>query len=791
MKNIINIKSIKDIINSVLRVYCSIILILAVFFVGSPLRNNFILVNIVTYIMAIIYLFTNSEKKIFSNKLDILIFVFCHSLIIPLIFGTEIKTGDTINNLLNNISVFWLYIVIKNLFVTEKQKKILLNTSLLCGIFLIILGIDALTTNYIWNIGNKYFDFINTANADRRLISSLGYANSLAAILGFNLFISWGLYLKNKDTVYLACIFVFLTGILLTYSRAVILIILLLFIFAVIILKNKEIAVESIIIFGISILFGLIYQKIFYNLQAENNYITIWLLLIIFTCLVCLVRIILKNIIDKFLNMNIKKSIIICILIIMFFVILVTVGLQIKAPLILYDENTNNIKQNRRIFGISENTKYFLEFDIDAIAKENSNSTYKIQVSEKNKYNDTIMTHAIKFDSIKEIKSLEFVTSSETTSFWIGFYGNEKNAIKLVINSLKINGTEKILEYKYMPTKIIERLEILTHPNKSTSERIIFIKDGLKIVQRTWLFGAGTDCWQKYYPEVQEYKYSANQEHCCPAKIWMESGIIGGISYIGILIGLSIIVVKHRKDLSVFFMCLAIQLIHIHGLIDFDLAFKFIYLISIALIGLMSFEEIKIKEKRKKVNIIWIPVLVICCFYCILNYKIENTKQFSYSDRELYLKLCPYSEKLIQIRNNSILSKTILSDEDSLKIRNAIKKDYTYSSSKLKKLIDKSQTIENIEFAYEQMKEYQERQMLNLATKNQLNEEILSIANKIVNSEYKIKFCQLILDYKEKNLEEIRNSQRNRYNNEDIQKYEAKFISIINEAQKVINNTEQ
>ena len=210
----------------------------------------------------------------------------------------------------------------------------------------------------------------------------------------------------------------------------------------------------------------------------------------------------------------------------------------------------------------------------------------------------------IKFDSIKEIKSLELVTSNETTSFWIGFYGDEEDAIKLVINSLKINGTEKILEYKYMPIKIIERLEILTHPNKSTSERITFIKDGLKIIRKTWLFGAGTDCWQKYYPEVQEYKYSANQEHCCPAKIWMESGIIGGISYIGILIGLSIIVVKHRKDLSVFFMCLAIQLIHIHGLIDFDLAFKFIYLISIALIGLMSFEEIRIKEKRKKVNII-------------------------------------------------------------------------------------------------------------------------------------------------------------------------------------------
>jgi len=778
----------KDIINKILRILCCLVLVLGVLFMGTPLEENFIPVNIFIYLIAIIYFVINFEKKIFTNKFDILLFIFCHSLIIPIIFGTAINIEDTIINILNNISIFWLYVVIKNLFVTEKQKSLLLNTSIFCGILLIILGIDDLTSKTIYDNMTEYFNWLNVANKENRLCANVEYPNALASILSFNLFICLYQYLKSKKVIYFTIIFVLLTGILLTASRAMILFVVLFYIIALIILRNKEITLESIITLSIATIMAAIYERIFSDLSIEQKYIQIWLIFIGMIFFVYIIQIFVKRIENKILKICSNKKVIVIIPIVVLTIISIfIIALQQTEPLVLFESGTNQKKEERVIYGIKANTKYNMQFDIKAISKDDTKNIYTIVVAEKNKYNDTLKEHKFTFGNFEDKKIIEFISSEETKLISIYFKNNNPTkAMGLTINKLVVNDKEEVLEYKLIPIKIMQIVETLQYENKSVSERITHMKDGMKIIKKTWLLGGGTDCWIKYYPEVQEYKYGANQIHCFPEKVWMESGVIGFLSYMGLLIICGITIIKHRKNLFIVFLGIAIGTIHAHSFVDFDLTFRYIFLIAFVFIGMLNLDEPRKKTKLEYINLLWITILVICCFYCILNYTIQNKVIFLEKEEVVYSKICPYSEKILKQNTNKIYAKISISEEESAIIRKQIEKQYTYQGYSLKKLLDRCPSEKNIEFAYEKLKEYSSRQELRLNVKDILNKEILLIADNLDNIEYKLKFCQLIVDYKQKNLAEIKDTSRNRYSKEEIKKYEEDFDKVCLEAERII-----
>lgn len=780
-------EKIKNVVNQIIRISCCIIIILGAFFVGSPLVENFSNVNIVIYFVAIIYLITNCEKKIFINKVDILVFIFCHSLLIPLIFNKALDVEKTIIDLLNNISIFWLYIIVKNLFVTEKQKNILLNTAIISGIFLMILGIDNLTSQTIWNATKEYFNYIQTTNKLNRLFSNFGYPNAVASVAGFGVIISWYKYLKNKNPLYTAAIFIFLCGILLTYSKAMMLIVMIFFVFILIMLKKKNITIESVITFIVIGFLAVIFQKIFDDLFIQKRYNDIWIIFSVMTLISCIVQIFIKKFAYKISNIATKKILVaigICLVIVIFLIIIV---FQIKEPLKLFYTSNSSVQEQRIIYGINPNNKYCLEFDIQAFSKDDRDNNYMIWVSEVNKYYDVVEDHIITFGKKDEVVKLEFDTLEDTCALIIYFMNNNtQSALGLTVNKILINGKEEAPNYKYISTKIIELIEVLKYENKSTSERIAFIKDGFKIIMKTGLVGAGTDCWEKYYPEVQEYKYAARQVHCFPEKVWMEAGIISFISYCVVLGFIVMIMIKQRKNETILFLSMAILILHVHSFIDFCLSFKFIFLLSFIFIGLLNFEDNTPKKNNKYINLLWLPVLIICTFYCMVNYKLSQIRSIRYEQKEKYVKVCPYNNKILDYRFQEILRKEKITIKESKEIKKYLDKKYLYVSNTLNKLIVKCPTEENISYAYEKMKEYQERQTLNLDKRNSLNREILEIAKLLNDTEYKIKFCKLIIDYKEKILSEINNREKNRYSSSMQTMYKNEINNIYEEAKKLL-----
>ena len=75
----------------------------------------------------------------------------------------------------------------------------------------------------------------------------------------------------------------------------------------------------------------------------------------------------------------------------------------------------------------------------------------------------------------------------------------------LIVAEGKINDKEFVLNYRFLPTDIINKLKYMKLSQKSVWERWAFLKDGVKIVLQNNLVGLGGDCWQYKQFEVQPY----------------------------------------------------------------------------------------------------------------------------------------------------------------------------------------------------------------------------------------------------------------------------------------------
>ena len=105
-----------ELFNYTILILTSITIIYTGVLIGTPLNNNILTINIILNALAIITLIFNIKaKKIKINNIDIIIFLLVVSSTIPLIFRTYSSLNDTVIYILKYISVFSIYIIVKNL----------------------------------------------------------------------------------------------------------------------------------------------------------------------------------------------------------------------------------------------------------------------------------------------------------------------------------------------------------------------------------------------------------------------------------------------------------------------------------------------------------------------------------------------------------------------------------------------------------------------------------------------------------------------------------------------------
>lgn len=664
------------------------IILLSLILISSTIliRNEkaYQILQIAINIIAIIYfLIRNIRKnpiKIVHSKLDIFIIIFVFSSIVPLISNQYISLYATTATILKYITIFWLYVLAREITnKSNKNKEILTNVITGTTILLIALGIENLTTDRIFNI----LGIDNIINGESRLVSVFGNPNAFAGLIVFTFFLNIHktIYESNsrKKTIYSTINTILILGLVMTYSKLMFIIfpfILLIYIFR---LKDKNKIVYIIQNTIISLIISVYYIYEFNKLSAQENYLAILIFSIYLLILSILVNILNIKITQYLVRIKIRD------IIAMIFIVVIVLGAFISKELkstkefIVFSENSNTNYNAKKINNIEPNKRYTFSFDMNAkmdlVREKDAEDKFTINIIQRDNKNVEITNNEEKFGDFSGVKDIEIYTTENTSEIKIEFKSKYQYAVKeWTIYNLKINGQNIVLEYKHLPTKLVEKIKDINIQYKTAQERFQFIKDGLKIISQNWITGIGGEGWQYKYEEVQDYGYTSNDTHSYFIQIWIEFGIIGIASFIGIVI--LIITQKDEKNKGIKFAILALLL---HSLIDSDMYFDNMKLILFLSLGMISnIQELKIIKKRYYCTNALMIIIAVITSILYINPKIyqksliineietaqigidvnsEKYKELNYKLSEAYEKIIKYER--ISSRTNEYEVKKI------------------------------------------------------------------------------------------------------------------------------------
>lgn len=637
---------------SILKIVITIILLISVVLIGTPIKYNCLGLNLAIILIGtvlIIHKLFIKKEKILVNKIDIAVLVLYTSTIIPLIFNTYYSLEETLISLVRNISLFNIYLIAKQ-FINKKEENanFLTNVIIASGIILVILGIDEITAKILYS----HVDIINIPiiiNIEHRMYSTFGYANTFAIVMAVEVFLCFS-KINTKKYWISGLIYAYLLGLWLSYSRSVLA--MFLAIFLIFILCNKNNRIYNIYILIENLILVCLYAKIFETFLNKEQYILIWISAFGAVAISIAIAKLISNKYEKVTNIKGKTYIILTVLAFLFVIIIFIIGVHLEKPLTIFKEGQDNRTVRRDIRNVEANKEYCFIFDIEAESKLLKAENYVIEIVEENKYYDTIENHAISFNNYTGKKEIKFTTTNETVKMVIYFKNTKQIAQKgLVIKSLTINDKNKTLDYLYIPVRLVEKLESFIHNDKSVWERLTYYKDSLEIIKDNFLTGTGGRGWFYSYEAVQSYIYGAVEVHSWPLQIFIENGIVSILSFIIVLVYLTIKILKQRKSMTA--VAFALILLTLHSIIDFNMSFYCVMLIWVILFAIVSKpddKENKVTDKFKKIfSMIVIVVNMIALICGICAYMQRNYKQTLQKDINNAIKQKEYNQAILLI----------------------------------------------------------------------------------------------------------------------------------------------
>lgn len=593
------VKKINQIINEIFAMSICIILILVSILIGTIKFENSKIITYIATILVTIYIaayklvLKNEYKKILKSitVIDVCVAVICFSSFIPILSKTAVNYTDSYNICFRYLGVLAVYILSKILILEDNKYKNYFCIALIgTGIISAIIGIDNLTVQILTK-GLHEMGITQFVNVEQRMFGGFGYANTFAMSLSIPLILCMDKYVnqEKKGIQYIVLSFIFITCIILTYSRATYVLLTIITILYCILQKNLKRNVKLINTCVVLLILGMVYANIFVKCNEINNYLILFGLLIIFIGMSVLFTVVTNKVIN---DKNAKKYIIFICISLVVFVLLIIVGLKLEKPLELFSEGTKNEEVVYHIVNMEPNKEYNLEFDIEAKTKDYY-KVYGIEVIEKDNTNTQVAIHKIEFATFSGKKEIKFISKPNIDNISITFKAfSEIRRQGLQINELRINGEKHVLDYLYIPAKLVDRLQTLNLKNITKQGRIVFYKDAIKLIQRNPWTGIGGNGWEYKYREIMSYNYTTAHVHSYPLQIFLEFGIIAIIAYIIMLISIISNFKKIKKENYAIFI--AMITILIHSIIDFDLSYFNMLLYTYILVGIISQDKEKI-----------------------------------------------------------------------------------------------------------------------------------------------------------------------------------------------------
>lgn len=545
----------------------SIIVLLIIIILATVNEGNMFVSYIVLDIFAFLYFLTSiiKNKKIITNKIDVYMMALAFSTLIPIIFKTYVSLTDTVYNMLKYFSIFTIFVITKNeCKKNSKNATILINVVLISICILSIIGLDEIKFNYLKDF-KEFLNYKEVQYDEIRVSSLFGYPNAMAAICGVGIFLSIACLFKDKTK------------------------------------KTRIMHFMELILITITFIYT----------YSRLAYLILTLFLGIFIYVLCK-----KYNIKKYIT---KEIIIYIFLILCGLSLILFLGLRMDSKVVLKEsENYQKI-----LYKVNSNENYIFEFDIEKM------SNIKIKITEKNEFFDDVNIIEKSISSSGEDKyiAIPVRTTKDTSVIYLNIYNLDKKE-NVIISKAKLNNDKLILKYKFLPTRVIDKLQSINLKNKSAWERLTFIQESFELISKNWIFGLGANAWGNCQSLVQNYNYYAKETHCYLTKVFLENGIIGFLACVligGWIVKKLINSLKKEIDIYNAGIIIGVTFLLVHGLLDFDLSYAYSMIIVAIIIAIIGREE---EENIKYSKIFSIILSIILILVAINNLVVTSVKEY-------------------------------------------------------------------------------------------------------------------------------------------------------------------
>ena len=224
-----------------------------------------------------------------------------------------------------------------------------------------------------------------------------------------------------------------------------------------------------------------------------------------------------------------------------------------------------------------------------------------------------------------DLSDAAFTVPADSKVVYFNFSAGQDVCLEKVAFAGAAGEGEVALGYKLLPNFIANRLQGLW-ANQNAVQRTVFFEDGIKLFRRSPVAGLGMGSFENAIRSVQSFLYDTKYAHNHYIQSMAETGIIGLILFVGMLLCSAWAVLRSRKSEKGHFLtpALGAALVFMAGHAGVELVFSYYAYLPfafgvIALIGQCCAPELKLPFMGKKGrNAAAVAVVTVLAVFTVL-----------------------------------------------------------------------------------------------------------------------------------------------------------------------------
>lgn len=167
-----------------------------------------------------------------------------------------------------------------------------------------------------------------------------------------------------------------------------------------------------------------------------------------------------------------------------------------------------------------------------------------VKIESQNKRETMMHTSTILYKG--DLSSASFTVPEDSLVVYFNLQSGQDVSLECVSFSGPNGEGEVPLGYKLLPGFIANRVQGL-FANQNAIQRTVFFEDGLKIFKQSPIFGSGLGSFENRICSVQTFFYETKYAHNHYIQALVETGVIGLILFVGLLVSSAAVVLLARR----------------------------------------------------------------------------------------------------------------------------------------------------------------------------------------------------------------------------------------------------